>query len=259
MKSEGDGSIPVLHQLRISHYNEKARWALDYKGITHRRRTLAPGLHPIATRRLAGTQTTPILELDGEVLTDSTEIIAALEARSPEPALYPAGEPERERALALEEHFDTELGPYIRGAVFAAVLPDARASAAAFSQGLGPGKRAIHRATLRLARPAIRRAVIDSYGGPDTCREKTLAALDRLEAELGDRKYLVGDSFSSADLTAAALFHILVAPPQFPYEYPDPWPEQWESLRRSLAERPGYRWVEEMYRRHRGTSAEVPE
>ena len=26
---------PVLWQLEISHYNEKARWALDYKGVAH--------------------------------------------------------------------------------------------------------------------------------------------------------------------------------------------------------------------------------
>jgi hypothetical protein len=29
---------PVLYHIQISHYNEKARWALDYKGIQHGRR-----------------------------------------------------------------------------------------------------------------------------------------------------------------------------------------------------------------------------
>jgi glutathione S-transferase len=75
------------------------------------------------------------------------------------------------------------------------------------------------------------------------------AALDRLEAELDGRKYLVGESFTVADLTAAALFYPLVLPPEGP-ELPPP-PEGFERYRAPLAERPGYRWVQEMFRRHR--------
>ena len=38
---------PVLWHLEISHYNEKARWALDYKGIAHVRRAVTPGLQEL--------------------------------------------------------------------------------------------------------------------------------------------------------------------------------------------------------------------
>jgi glutathione S-transferase len=31
---------PVLWHIPFSHYSEKVRWALDYKGIAHRRRVL---------------------------------------------------------------------------------------------------------------------------------------------------------------------------------------------------------------------------
>src|SRR5690348_16398141 len=92
-------TLPVLWQLEISHYNEKVRWALDYKRIPHRRRSLLPGIHVIAAKRLTGGETTPILTLDGRSIGDSTAIIAALEKRWPEPALYPADPDERRRAL----------------------------------------------------------------------------------------------------------------------------------------------------------------
>ena len=36
---------PVLYHLKVSHYNEKARWALDYKGVPHVRRAAIPGRH----------------------------------------------------------------------------------------------------------------------------------------------------------------------------------------------------------------------
>src|ERR671935_2957668 len=102
---------PVLWHLEISHYNEKARWALDYKGVEHERRALPGGVHmPVALWLTRGRgRTFPVLQLDGETIGDSTAIIAALEERFPDPPLYPADPAERERALNLEESFDEEL------------------------------------------------------------------------------------------------------------------------------------------------------
>src|SRR5262249_57994767 len=36
-------AVPVLWQFRQSHYNEKARWVLDWKRIRHVRHSLSPG------------------------------------------------------------------------------------------------------------------------------------------------------------------------------------------------------------------------
>src|SRR5260221_258338 len=38
-------SGPTLWQIDVSHFSEKARWALAYKGVEHRRRSAPPGLH----------------------------------------------------------------------------------------------------------------------------------------------------------------------------------------------------------------------
>ena len=35
----------TLHQFRYSHFNEKVRWALDFKGIAHERVSELPGPH----------------------------------------------------------------------------------------------------------------------------------------------------------------------------------------------------------------------
>src|SRR5687768_18176343 len=86
---------PVLWHLEISHYNEKARWALDYKGIEHVRRAVTPGLQELTARRLRAGRTTPILETQGRAIGDSTKIIEEIERRWPEPPLYPADPTER--------------------------------------------------------------------------------------------------------------------------------------------------------------------
>src|ERR671936_1025779 len=116
---EANGRV-VLWHLPISHFSEKARWALAYKGVEHERKAPPPGIHiAVALRLTRGRQyTLPVLELDGKRIGDSTAIIEELERRFPEPPLYPADPEERRRALELEDWFDEELGPYLRRFLF---------------------------------------------------------------------------------------------------------------------------------------------
>ena len=55
------GSRPVLWHISVSHYNEKARWALDYKRIPHRRRGLPAGVHMLAALLLTRGETVTFL------------------------------------------------------------------------------------------------------------------------------------------------------------------------------------------------------
>jgi glutathione S-transferase len=248
--------LPLLWQLRFSHYNEKARWALDYKQVAHRRRSLAPGTHPYRSRRLGGRGTTPMLDVYCSASADTTEIVARLEQMAPDPPLYPDTEIERRTALELEEHFDEQLGPGIRSAVFHAILPHRELTIGLVTQGLGGRRRAINNAIYPLIKVMVSRSLPADEATAQRGRGQVVTAMDLIESELnGD--YLVGDRFSVADLTAAALLSPLVAPPEFAYELADPWPEEWEQFRRSLSDRPGYRWVQEMFKRHRGSSAAV--
>src|SRR5690242_6430023 len=107
---------PLLWHVPLSHYNEKVRWALDYKRIAHRRQVLGPN-YLFRAWRATGSGTLPILWLDGRAIGDSTRIIAALEERYPEPPLYPPDAAARGRALELEDYFDERLGPALRAAV----------------------------------------------------------------------------------------------------------------------------------------------
>src|SRR5918997_5235816 len=119
------GDITLWH-VPISHYSEKARWALDYKRVPHTRRAVLGGFHPLVTWILTrGEQpTVPVLTIDGRSIGDSTAIIAELERRFPARPLYPSDPAERRRALDLEEYFDEELGPYIRRLAYHEITRD---------------------------------------------------------------------------------------------------------------------------------------
>ena len=45
-------------------------------------------------------------------------------------------------------------------------------------------------------------------------RQAIWSGIERLESEIGSSGYLVGDSFSVADLTAAAMFTPMISPPR---------------------------------------------
>jgi glutathione S-transferase len=250
-------STPLLWHIAVSHFSEKARWALDYKQVPHRRRAVAvPGTHIPASMWLTrgASQTFPVLEIDGRAIGDSTAIIAVLEGTYPEPPLYPADPAERRRALELEDFFDEQLGPHLRLLAFHELGKDPERFKAVIERTApGPLTR-IGGSAVAYARAftGLRYGVHDEEAAA-LARTKVTAALDRLEAELGSREYLVGDSFSVADLTAAALFYPLVLPDEGPLpdnEGDEP-PAGMESFRAPLRERSGYQWVEAMFRRHR--------
>jgi glutathione S-transferase len=246
---------PVLWHIAISHYNEKARWALDYKRIPHRRRALPGGAHMLAALLLTHGQnvTFPVLVLDGEGVGDSTAIIGELERRWPDPPLYPEDPAERRRALDLEEYFDEGLGPAIRLVGWHELTRDPERLAELAGRFLPPGLRDDPRAAVAAGRYAAAftglRYGVKSDEAAERSRQKVVEALDRLEAELDGREYLAGDRFSVADLTAASLFYPLALPPEGP-SLGEP-PEAYERWRAPLAERPGAQWVTEIYRRHR--------
>jgi glutathione S-transferase len=249
---------PILWHIPVSHYSEKARWALAHKRVEHDRRAPMPGPHIAYALWLTrgAEKTFPILRLDGRNIGDSTAIIAALEQRWPQDPLYPADPAERRRALELEDYFDEQLGPQIRLLAWHELRTDAERM-----QTLGAGMMPSFLRDNSVARAAAGRFGstyvqlrfrVASDAAAATARERVVAALDRLEAELerGGGEYLVGDAFSVADLTAASILYPLVIPPEGPRALPVP-PASFEAFRAPLKTRPGYHWVQETFRKHR--------
>jgi glutathione S-transferase len=248
----------LLWHLPLSPYSEKVRWTLDYKRVPHTRRAAVPGLHiPLALALTGGRAwTLPVMAIDGHNIDDSTAIIAALEQRHPDPderggrGLYPADPAERRRALELEDWFDEQLGPAVRRFSLHAMRGDREQFDELASRQLPRALRRHRRFAGAYGRAySGARFQTVSEGRSDAARETILAAFDRLESELGAGDYLVAGRFTVADLTAASMFSLVVLPPEGPLDIVPP-PAIVE-LRQSLADRRGYRWVLEVFARHR--------
>jgi glutathione S-transferase len=249
---------PVLWHLEISHYNEKVRWALDYKRVAHVRRAVTPGLQEFTARRLRAGRTVPVLEVNGQAIGDSTKIIEEIERRWPERPLYPGDPDERSRALDLEDRFDEQCGHDLRRVLFNDNLAEPE-KFLAMLYGADHPRIGLLKMISPLFCEVVKRRFRIRPESVEKSREKVRAAFDEVAAELGPSGYLVGESFTVADLTAASVLAPIVMPPEFPYIklHPDERTVQSRRFRDSLKDRPGFKWVEDMYARHRGTSAEV--
>jgi glutathione S-transferase len=248
--------VLVLWQLKTSIFSEKARWALDYKGLHYQRRNLTPGLHTYSLALRGRGTTVPVLDVGPRRIRDSTAIIAALEELQPEPPLYPDSDSKKTEALAFEDAFDEYCGHEVRRVVVDPLLADPKGVVSL----LGDARPLIRRLA-RIGHPIVNKMTRLRYGiSPRQVQEarlKVRAAFDQVEIRL-DRggRYLVGDRFSVADLTAASL----LAPIVMPQEYPDPLlepaslPAELDEFRALLAKRPAFRWVLDIYREHRGKS-----
>ncbi len=242
-----------LYGFTISHFAEKARWALDYKGVPYQWIALLPGPHMRTVRRMAPRSTVPVLR-DGEtVVQGSQEILDYLDDRYPSRPLTPTSEQSAKEARELEDRFDGVIGEATRRIFYSHALPQRRLTVRLFTQGgprWGPAFYAV-------AYPFIARAIGKMYETTPENVEKDEDRLAQIFAEIEERlrgrRYLVGDRFSRADLTLAALLSGLWSPPERPVEWPpdELYPPDLLEWQQRHAQSSLCEYVLRMYRDHR--------
>lgn len=240
-----------LYDFAFSHYCEKARWALDFKGIAYTPHHLLPGFHMSVTRKIAPRSCVPILVAESTVVQDSTEIINFLEQTAPDPPLTPANPDQAREAIEWEEYLDEEIGVTLRRWFYFHTLQDRGRAMSFLCQGASRPRRVL----FGLAFAPIRRAMIGMMDiHPEPAKEaegRFLAALEKLDNALAHRAFLVGDRFSRADLTACALLRPLCRPGEEESHVQELLPDAICAFRDRLKSRRIYHWVCDTYQQQR--------
>lgn len=211
-----------LYQFAISHYCEKIRWALDYKGLHAEIHSLLPGQHINTIRQLTRADSSvPVLDHDGHIVQGSAQILDYLDATFPDRPLTPADADEKAAALAWEKRLDEQAGPAVRCYSYHHFLQRPKVVVPM----LAAQTPFYNRLALRLAFSRVDEIMRKWMKINETTAASSRQTMEALLTELDDayrsRPYLVGDTFTRADLTAASLFSPLFQPPQ----YPVPWPK----------------------------------
>lgn len=212
-----------LITIGFSHYCEKARWALDRTTLEYHEDDHVPLFHWRASYGAGGKRTVPVLATPGRVLVDSNEILRFADEHLPaERRLVPEDQGQRAEVEALVADFDRGLGPAMRRWLYFHLLPE---RAAAIELLTSTGKSWEQRLTLGLfpmMRALIRRGLKIDAASAERSRLRVETTLDAVDARLADgRRFLVGDRFSAADLTFAALTGVIVGPKELGFPVPE--------------------------------------
>lgn len=247
-----------LHQFATSPYCEKLRWVLDLKGVPYEIVEVRFGSpeHKALATRTGATSVPAVLTDDGRWLRDSTTIAADVEARFPRPALVPA-EPRAAAAVRLWEDWADEA---LAGAAYPlyvdAVMSDPALRRRAYQAALGGGPFGPFYPLLGGVFESRYRQRTRAPVATRPVRLQRFAEACALLAEnLADRPYLVGDTFTLADLTVAVMLAIVNRPEgadPHPVVGSAPWrapglPED-DAVRRVLE------WQAELFARHRAAA-----
>ena len=237
-----------LITIPISHFCEKARWALDRAGVPYRERAHLQVIHWFHVKRAGGGWTAPVLVCGSTVLSESADIVAWADNRGGL-GLYPSDE-----VRELERSFDERLGPHGRRWMYDSIRGD---NSLVGKYALA-GVPAWERRAVPVAFPVVRR-VIDRHFKitPDSAARSldiSREVFDSVAERLSDgRPYLAGERFSAADLTFAALTAPLLVPPEYgvPLPQPDELPDAMAAVVQDLRSHPAGAFALEMYRRER--------
>lgn len=110
-----------LYQFELSHYCEKVRFILDYKGLPYRKVEITPGIGQIDIYRMSGQRQVPVLKDGAEVIADSTAIAEYLDKTYPDKPIIPQDPKLRGLTLILEQWADELIGLNARQCLLAAI------------------------------------------------------------------------------------------------------------------------------------------
>lgn len=227
-------STATLIQLYQSPWSERARWGFEFKGMPYEKQEYQIGAGEEDLKRQTGQAQVPVLLVNGTVIPDSTAILNWLEEQKPRPALLPKSDKKRAQVIMWEELMDWVLGPQ--------------------------GRLLILGKFLRSDNPQLQQGgqfMAQKYQYSPYAEEHARAAVGRvltvLQHALAGRDYLVGKSFTRADLTTACMLSVVSPPPDELFFFPASLrPMFSDPLALDPAFAPVFAWRNDIYRKHRG-------
>ncbi len=247
--------VLTLITLPISHYCEKARWALERAGVRYREERHVQGIHQFVARRAGGGKTVPVLVTPDGAIGDSVEILAWVDERTPsEHRLYPAEPAARDEVERLCRRLDEGLGPDGRRLLYIHMFAQPKLALRFNNQGVPYWEDRAIRLGWPLARGFVKRELGIHPASEIDDERAVFSELDHVAELLADgRPHLCGERFGAADLTFAALSAPLLVPPV--YGVPLPQLEILSLPMRALVERarehPAGRYALTLFATHR--------
>jgi glutathione S-transferase len=244
-----------LVTIPISHYCEKARWALERAEMPYSEERHIQGVHQVAARRAGGGKTVPVLVTPDGAIGESNDILAWIDERTPaQRRLFPAQPDERAEVDDLCRRFDEQLGPQGRRLMYVHMLPQRELVLAFNNHGVPRWEDRALRHGWTVIQYFIKRELGIVPGVEVEDEAAVFREFDFVAELLADgRPYLCGERFSAADLTFAALSAPVVVPSVYgvPLPQPDVMPPHLAAIVERAREHPAGRFALKLFAEHR--------
>lgn len=239
----------TLYQFPISHFCEKARWALDYKNLEHSKVNLLPGIHRAKMKKLSGKSQVPVLKHNDHVVQGSAKIIDYLDSVFTHKNLTPDELELKRQASEWENYADNKIGPQVRLVVYHIMLDYPQLVIPMFTQD-GPfyGPFLLKKMYPTLQKKMREYMNIDATNAAKFNTE-LLKTADNLANHYAKHEFMVGDKFSRADLSAAALLAPIVMPDNYGLNWPDEIPQRLLDFSSQFDGK--LEWLKDFYRQYR--------
>ncbi len=251
MKTDKFIDRPQLYIFTISHYCEKASWALSHLGIEVDTHVLAPGTHLQVAKSMGLKRgSVPFMKVGDSVIQGSDKIITWADANAPSSIRLGSETP---TTLELERRLDEKLGVHLRRWFYSEAIPECpQLVKPIFMFNISTWEKL----KLSVKWPTIRKLMVQRMDlGYDQGVESLAIVkeeLDWLDSIIqGKDSFLVDDEFSRADITAASLLAPLVAPDTYHCSKLMTLPPRAFKESLSMRGRPFWHWVQRQYQRYR--------
>lgn len=193
-----------LYQFEMSHYAEKVRFILDFKGLAYKKNEITPGLGQIELFQLSGQRQVPVLKDGDKFVADSTAIAHYLEQKYPDRPILPTDGKQKGQCLIIEAWADEIFGIAARKAMIGALNQSPN-----FRKAFLPTTAPDFVKTLVDVIPSDFLTVLGDGVGLSSMAKSAQTELKRsltaLMGILAEQPYLVGDAPTLADFAVAGL------------------------------------------------------
>ncbi|MGD8592497.1 MAG: glutathione S-transferase family protein [Gammaproteobacteria bacterium] len=239
----------ILYQFPVSHYCEKVRWALDFKGLEYQVTNLLPGAHIKFVQSIAPKTEVPVLRHDTKIIQGSSEIITYLDRVFPDKSLTPSDPALKQQVLDWETFADENIGPHTRLYCYHFLLDNPDIVVPLLSHGQPWHKRWVFRIIFPKVRVKLRKFMHINDRTAEISLKKLKRAIDKLAAELATKPFLSGDQFTRADLAAASLLAPLCTPEKYGVNWPEKLPKDLQQTIDSFKDK--LDWINTLYQIYR--------
>lgn len=242
----------TLFTINMSHYSEKVRWLLDYEKIDYQEEALTPFIHalPMFIKGKRKQTTVPLLQHGSKYLQNSPRIVDWIAKERGPLKTLPAEF--QDEVIEIQKRFDAIGKPiarylYFTGFDHPALIKDI------WTQFAKPWENIVVRASYPIIKHLFKKMQRVNEVDVAKAEQKIDQEMKWLEQRLSDgRQFLVGDSFTIADITAASLLAPLACPSEHPIYGTQDFRENISGSAKKWAASPALEWVRTMYTQNRG-------